>query len=209
MSTETKIFIGIIGATVLLAAGAAFFLGGKSDTIGTVTKPVAANVLVRPDSWATGSATAKVILVEFSDFECPACGAAEPTVEQLIAKYGDRVRFVYRHFPLSQHLLAKPAAQAAEAAGMQGKFWEYHSLLFAHQPDFQPDRLIGYAKDLGLDTDKFKQDMNSDAVAQRVLVDQTDGNKARVDVTPTFFLDGVKFSGSVSDLDAAINGRLK
>lgn len=209
MSTETKIFVGIIGATLLLVAGAALFLGGKSDTDGTTAAKVSSSVLVHEDSWATGSATPKVTLVEFSDFECPACGAAEPTMEQLIGKYSDRVRFVYRHFPLPQHSLAMPAARAAEAAGIQGKFWEYHNVLFAHQPDFQPDQLMAYAKDLGLDTAKFQKDMGSDAVAQRILVDQTDGNKARVDATPTFFLDGVKFAGSYSGLDSAINGRLK
>lgn len=209
MSTETKIFLGIIGATMLLVAGAAIFLGGKSDTSSAKPTPVAANILVRSDSWATGSATAKVTVVEFSDFECPACGAAEPTVEQLIAKYSDRVRFVYRHFPLSQHPLARPAAQAAEAAGVQGKFWDYHNALFAHQPDFQPDQLVSYAKDLGLDISKFKQDMNSDAAAQRVLNDQSDGNSAGVDATPTFFINGAKYVGNFSGLDSAINGRLK
>jgi protein-disulfide isomerase len=116
------IIAGLIALIIFGGSGTPDYSGGK-----TTVPPIA-------EEWVRGSATSTTILVEYSDFQCPACKAYEPLVEQMVAKYGDRVAFVYREFPLYQiHVNADAAARAAEAAGKQGKFWEMHDLLFANQ----------------------------------------------------------------------------
>ena len=202
-STETKIFIGIIGATILLVAGAALLLG--KDTVIDTTN------LVRNNSHSIGPADAKVTIVEFSDFECPACKAAQPALEQTLKDYSDKVRFVYREFPLPSHEFGFIAAQAAEAAGLQGKFWEMHDKLFQISPNLSRDQLIGAAKDLGLNMDQFTKDFDSEAVRQRILDDQADGKKANLEATPTFFINGTKFTGglTVNQFKQEIDSRLK
>lgn len=216
MSNETKIFIGVIGGTLLLIFGLAFALGGKSPaTSPTGSAVVDEKLLVKSDSWKSGSDSAKVTVVEFSDFQCPACKAAQPTVQSLLTKYGNNLRFVYRHFPLPSHEFGFSAAEAAEAAGLQGKpalpagrFWEMHDKLFDISPDLGKDKLVQAAKDLGLNIDKFNKDMDSDSIRQKVLNDQTDGNTLGVNATPTFFVNGTKLVGA-ADLDKEISSRLQ
>ncbi len=211
MTNDVKIFIGIIGSTLLLVFGASFFLGRGNSGVTQNDRGqqvVANDILVHGDSWSVGSPSAKVTLVEFSDFQCPACKASQPELTGIINKYSRNLRFVYRHFPLPSHSYAVDAAIAAEAAGKQGKFWEMHDKLFDNQPDFQKDSLIGYAKDLGLDVNKFTTDLDSSELRQRVLADQSDGNKAGVNATPTFFVNGVKYVG-ISGVDSAIASDLK
>ncbi len=210
MNSEIKLAIGIIAATFLIVLGATLFSGGGSQPPATPDQPVAAEVLVRSDSHTLGPQDAKVTVVEFSDFECPACKEAEPTVEQILAKYKDKIRFVYRHFPLPQHTDAFAAAEAAEAAALQGKFWEMHNLLFEKSPALSMDDLKTYAKDLGLNTEKFNKDLDSDAVRQRVLADQADGNKAGISATPTFFINGTRFTGglTLNEFSKEIDSRL-
>ncbi|MEK7166597.1 MAG: thioredoxin domain-containing protein, partial [Patescibacteria group bacterium] len=123
LTSETKFFIGVIIVTVAILGSAIYFFSRPPKT-------VSSDVLIPQEVWATGSATPKITLVEFSDFECPACGAAYPVVKKVTETYKDDLRFVFRHFPLAQHKNARFAAQAAEAAGAQGKFWEMHDLLF-------------------------------------------------------------------------------
>lgn len=120
------------------------------------------------------------------------------------------MKFYYRHFPLVQHEFGVDAAIAAEAAGKQGveNFWKMHDKLFDNQPEFRKEKLIGFAKDLGLDVEKFTKDLDVDQTRQRVLDDQADGNKAGVNSTPTFFVDGVKVGG-YSSLESEISSRLK
>lgn len=211
MTNDIKIFLGILGGTLLLIFGAAFLLGkGDNNSVknsGGQTI-VGSDVLVKNDSWSIGTPSAKVTLVEFSDFECPACKASQPQLKSILAKYQDKIRFVYRHFSLPVHPYAVDAAVAAEAAGRQGKFWEMHDKLFDNQPDFQKDQLIGLAKDLGLDVNKFTADLDSSDLRQKVLSDQADGKRASVDATPTFFVNGIKYIG-VSDLDSVISTVLK
>lgn len=210
ISTETKVFGAIIGATVILVVGAALTMGGKGSE-GPVTlggQTVSQDILVRSDSWSEGTSSAKVTLVEFSDFQCPACKAAEPGVESLRSKYRDQIRFVYRHFPLPAHQFAIDAGVAAEAAGKQGKFWEMHNKLFDISPDLTRENIISGAKDLGLNVDEFTKDLDSDVLRQRVLADQSDGNKANVDATPTFFINGTRFVG-LDGVEAAIASDLK
>lgn len=213
MSNEKKFVVGVVVGSVALLLGAVFLLGGSGSS-GSVLggkAAVAPEILVRSDSWAQGPAETPVTVVEFSDFQCPACKAAEPTIKTVIAKYSDKIRFVYRHFPLSSHQYAFPAAQAAEAAGKQGKFWEMHDLLFAKQPEFQTDKLKNYAQSLGLDMERFNRDFDSDEIRQKILNDQSDGNKANVTATPTFFINGTKFTGvlTVAEFEKEIEERLK
>ena len=144
-----------------------------------------------------GSADAAVTLVEYGDFQCPSCGAAHPIVQQVREALGDRLRFVYRHFPLSQmHEYAFGAAEAAEAAGAQGKFWEMHDMLFENQEALSEQDLLSYAADLGLDVDRFASDLNDGTFDEKVRHDFMGGVKSGVNGTPTFFINGVRHDGS-------------
>ncbi len=200
MSNDVKIFGAMIIATVVLIVGAVFFLGRNADN--QPTQAIQATIipkkdLIKDESWSIGSPSAKVTVVEFGDFQCPSCKAEEPVIKELIKHYGDNIYFVYRHFPLVQvHQYALDSADAAEAAGMQGKFWEYHDKLYEISPDLQKENLLKAAKSIGLDEEKFVSDSGGDAVRQKVLNDIADGNKFGVNGTPTFFINGKKMEFS-------------
>ena len=143
-----------------------------------------------------GPATAPVTLVEYGDYECPYCGAAHASVEQVRQVMGNDLRFVFRHFPLSQiHPHAYQAAEAAEAAGAQGRFWEMHHLLFAHQDRLGLRDLIGYAGALGLDLERYVTDVRGHAHADRLREDFLSGVRSGVNGTPTFFANGIRHDG--------------
>jgi protein-disulfide isomerase len=147
-----------------------------------------------------GPADAWVTVVEFSDFECPFCGREAPVLSQLLGAYPADLRLVYKHFPLSQHPDAVPAAVAAECAGDQGKFWEMHDLLFAHQTALGDQDLVGYASQLGLDSalwDTCRTAPGSAAVA-RVQADQALGNSIGIAATPTLVANGAVYPGAYS-----------
>jgi protein-disulfide isomerase len=136
---------------------------------------------------------ALVTLVEYGDFECPFCGQAEPVVRELIREYGE-LRFVFRHLPLTDvHPRAQQAAEAAEAAALQGKFWEMHDTLMDHQGALTLRDLVGYARELGLDTDRFIADLRAHAGAGRVAEDVESADLATVSGTPTFFINGKRY----------------
>jgi protein-disulfide isomerase len=137
-----------------------------------------------------GVASAAVTLVEFTDFQCPSCAKAQPALERLVAEYGDRVRLVVRDYPLTQHADAEKAAEAAEAAREQGKYWEYTALLFQNQSALQTDKLKEYATRVGLDRAKFDAALDSGRFAESVHRDLHDGDRAGVAGTPTIFLNG-------------------
>ncbi len=140
-----------------------------------------------------GSPTARVKVEEFSDFECPACKAAEPTAQDVIKTFGDQIYFNYRHFPLvTVHLQAFTAALAAECANDQGKFWQYHDSLFQHQPALSKADLKTYAAALQLNTDSFNACLDSRAKQGVVRADMAEGDKRGVNATPTFFVNGSK-----------------
>jgi protein-disulfide isomerase len=146
-----------------------------------------------------GPATAAVTLVEYGDYECPYCQAAVPIVGDLQRLLGDQLRFVFRHFPLARlHPHAQRAAEAAEAAGAQGKFYEMHLSLFEHQDALEDDHLSAYAADLDLDIAGFRRDLDAHAHAGRVREDVQSGLDSGVTGTPTFYLDGLRFDGLVS-----------
>jgi Na+/H+ antiporter NhaA len=139
---------------------------------------------------------ALVTLVEYGDFECPYCGQAEPAVRGLIREFGE-LRFVFRHLPLTEvHPHAQLAAEAAEAADVQGAFWEMHDMLMDHQGALTTRDLIGYAAGIGLDTDKFAADLRKHAGAYRVAEDVDSADLATVSGTPTFFINGIRYYGA-------------
>lgn len=189
MSAETKIFLGIIAATVLLLGGAMFFFArqNEQETVGYTREQ-----LVSDYNYTYGNASASAYLVEFSDFQCPACAAYEPIVEQIREQYKDKLQFVYRHYPLPQHPFAEKAALAAEAAGKQGKFWEMHDQLFVKQDALSDETINEIAKSLGLNEEAFKKDLEDSDLKQRVANDKSAGNGLGVNSTPSFFLNGKK-----------------
>ena len=144
-----------------------------------------------------GPPTAPVTLVEYGDYECPYCGAAYPIVEEVKRRLGDRLRFVFRNFPLgNMHPHAEHAAEAAEAAGAQGKFWEMHDELYEHQRALDDEHLEGYAGAVGLDVERFDRDMEGQVYAGRVREDFMSGVRSGVNGTPTFFINGRRHDGS-------------
>jgi protein-disulfide isomerase len=142
-----------------------------------------------------GPATATVTLLEYGDYECPFCAAAAPAIKQVQQQVGDLL-FAYRHFPLTQiHPHAFQAAEAAEAAGAQGSFWEIHDLLFTHQDALELQDLFVYARALGLDLERFATDLASNTHAGRVREDFMSGIRSGVNGTPTFFNNDVRYNG--------------
>jgi protein-disulfide isomerase len=144
-----------------------------------------------------GAETAPVTLVEYGDFECPYCGAAYLIVKKIQEVMGDQLRFVFRHFPLTQaHPHAESAAEAAEAAGVQGRVWEMHDLLFENQHALDPLHLVGYAEELGLDTERFVRELEDGIYSVRVREDFMSGVRSGVNGTPAFFINDIRYDGS-------------
>jgi protein-disulfide isomerase len=168
-----------------------------------------------------GKADSKVMLIEYGDYQCPGCGAAYPTLKALSEKYKDQLAFVFRNFPLtSLHPNARAAAAAAEAAGLQGKYWEMHNKLYETQSDWQnltgnarSDFFAGYAADFGLNVDTFKTDLGGINVNQKISYDQAVGKKANVNSTPTLYLNGKAVTQDTwndqAKFDTLIAGELK
>ncbi len=154
-----------------------------------------------------GNKNSKVIMVEYGDFQCPGCEAAYPTLKSISEKYQGQIAFVFRNFPLTdKHPNAKAAAAAAEAASLQGKYWEMHNKLYDQQSNWEnldttqrTAAFVRYAQDLGINIDTFKKDLGSDAVNQKITFDQALGRKASVDATPTIMLNGKKVDEYVKD----------
>ncbi|UUV35875.1 DsbA family protein [Amycolatopsis roodepoortensis] len=208
MTPNTKASLTVAAVVVVVAA--ALILLTRPDRPAEVTQagpegaaPTApASVLVRPDSHRLSTAAdGKVTVVEFLDLECEACGAAFPGVEKLRAEYGDKVTFVMRYFPIASHRNAELAARAVEAAGQQGKLEPMYRLMYVNQPQWgdqdvsHRDTFLGYARQLGLDMPAFETALDAQATIDRVMADQADGTTVGVEGTPTFFINGVKFTG--------------
>lgn len=143
-----------------------------------------------------GNANAPVTLEEFADFQCPSCGAYYPELKKIESEFGDRLRVIFRERPLiPPHEHALIAAQAAEAAGLQGRFWEMHDKLYENQKTWSEARdlvpiLVDYSKQIGLDTDRFMKDLNGEDVAKRIFQDGKRAHALNVNGTPTFFVNG-------------------
>lgn len=158
-------------------------------------------VLVLPVSSARdhirGPMTAPVTLVEYGDYECSYCGAAHGTVNAIQTHVGNRLRFVFRHFPLTTvHPHARQAAEAAEAAGAQRKFWAMHETLFENQDKLSETWLIAYARTVGLNLEAFKRDLAQQVHAPKIREDFLSGVRSGVNGTPTFYINGVRHDGS-------------
>lgn len=168
-------------------------------------------VEVATDGPSRGGANAAVTIVEFSDFQCPACIQAEPAVKEVLAAYGDKVKFVYKDFPLDFHPLAQKAAEAAQCAGAQGKYWDMHGKLFASQgKGLEVPALKGHAKEIGLDTAKFDACLDKGEMAAAVQDHMKDGLEAGVKATPSFFINGRLYEGMLptEELKRVIDGEL-
>ena len=152
---------------------------------------------------AQGLATAVTTLVEYGDYHDPQCAAAQRWIEALQARMGGRLRLVFRHFPVSR--LSPHAAEAAEAAGRQSRFWGMHDMLFEHQSALGNGHLVEYARDLGLDMSQFLRDMTGRVSAERVWLDLASGRRSGVQDTPTFFVNGARQSGSWKEALASVS----
>ena len=187
----------IIG--LLVVAGGLIWLSSmlRTASIPTAEESLAALALVADDH-KKGAEAGKVVLVEYLDFECEACGAFYPVVKQLEKEFGDRVTFVARYFPLQGHKNGMTAALAAEAAGRQGKFWEMHDLMYERQKDWgekqvaTPQVFEAYAEELGLNMEQFKTDVASASVKERVERNLNQAIELKLEGTPSFFLQGKK-----------------
>jgi protein-disulfide isomerase len=156
-----------------------------------------------------GPADAPVTLVEYGDYECPYCGGAYPIIKEVQARMGDRLRFVFRNFPITtSHPHAEQAAEAAEAAGAQGRFWEMHDLLFENQKRLRDEDLRAYAERIGLDLERFDKELSEHVHAPRVREDFMSGVRSGVNGTPTFFINDVRHDDGydVDTLLAALGG---
>jgi len=215
MSNEVKIIAGISVVTLVLVVGAAFLFGGNSSTASQNAKPISnTNALVHPDSHEVNNHS-KVTLVEFGDFQCPACGAEYPIISQLLQNYGTKINFVFRNFPLPQHQNAQQAAEVAEAAGAQGKFFEMYNMLYTNQSSWGETNNASkyfeqYAKALRLDMNKFDSDVKSNKYQAKIQKDVNDGYAVGVNATPTFYLNGVAIQGGLpyNDFKAKIDDAL-
>lgn len=202
---KKQIIILVSIAVVVLGGAILLFMNGNGVPPAEVGKPVDSKKLLRDSSHATGKLDAKVVVVEFGDFQCPACAAADPAIKQLVAENKDNPNFTYvfRNFPLNIHPNAKISAQAAEAAGEQGKFFEMQHMLYEKQNEWATslnplDKFVGYAQSLGLDTTKFKEAVSGNKFSSVIEADTQDGNELGVNSTPTFYVNGEKFTFKAS-----------
>jgi protein-disulfide isomerase len=170
----------------------------SQSTISRLTLPVGARDHIQ------GPESAPVTLVEYGDYQCPYCGQAYPIVKSVQRRLGDRLRFVFRNFPLSEmHPLALGAAEAAEAAGAQGKFWEMHDRLFENQRALDTPHLIQSARQLGLDVSQFETALAEHTFERRVHEDFLSGARSGVNGTPTFYINGRRHDASY-DLETLV-----
>lgn len=196
MNKKTIIAFLVVAVTIALGILIAFTGSSKEEVSrGSETKTESVK---REDAFYKGNKGAKVEIVEFSDFQCPACKMSAPVVKEVVKFYGDKIVFYYRHFPLPQHKLSKDAALASEAAGLQGKFWEMADLIFENQSSLTNTSFNEFAKLLGLDMAKFESDVRSEDTKKRVEEDLSDAKILGVNSTPTFYINGEKIEGGLT-----------
>lgn len=201
-------FLSSVGLIIVLLFGYYFYAMSSSPSEGTTEE-----IVITQTDHVRGAKDGKVTLVEFGDFQCPACGAYEPIVRQVLADNKDTLKVVFRHFPLVQiHRNALLAAKASEAASVQGKFWEMHDILFDKQDEWgnamnARDFILTYATTIGLDTKKFLADLDSKTIEEKIIAEMREGARLEIQGTPTFFLNGKKLE-NVGDL-ASFNKAIK
>lgn len=212
---KTSWLIAILVVVVVAVLGIAIIwkrpiAGGETGSVRVISE----------NDRVEGDRNTGIVLIEYSDFQCPACAAYFPVLKLLRRELGGKIAFVYRHFPLSQHKNADLAARAAEAAGRQEKFWEMHDMIFEYQTEWAEQGngrsiFIGYADALGLDRARFIADLDSKDIRDKVANDFAGGLGAGVNSTPTFFLNGKKIKNPQTHdefkniITAAGNGAVK
>lgn len=186
-------WVGIIIGISLVVAGM-IYLVSLQQTPSSNGDLVIDNIITSED-WIKGSRDAKVTLIEYSDFQCPACAYFSPVLNQLSEEFGNDLALVYRHFPLPSHKNAKPMAMIAEAAGKQNKFWEMHEIIFTNQNKWSNSSDVteiglDYAKQIGLDVERFEKDLNSSELKKEINGIINANSKLGISYTPSFFLNG-------------------
>lgn len=152
---------------------------------------------VNEEDHIQGSDSAQITLVEYGDYQCPYCGKAYPIVKKIQETLGDKMRFVFRNFPLTRiHPNALHAAEASEIAAEHGKFWEMHDLLYENQKSLDDENLVDYAESLGIGSEKFAEDLENGKYEEKVRGEFMSGIESGVNATPTFFINGVRFDNS-------------
>ncbi len=215
MDTQKRIIIWFSAVLIVLIAAVGAYQVATGPSVELPKKDGSLSSQVSASDWTKGSVTPKVTFVEYSDFQCPACGAYHPLLEEMYATYKDSISFTYRHFPLPQHPNALPSAYAAEAAGAQGKFWEMADMLFTNQAEWSEVAdtgaiFEGYAQKLGLDITKYQIDIASDTTKAHVEASKKSGTLSALDHTPTFFINGKMIANPQSkeelfaDIEAAL-----
>lgn len=194
MTKHNIILWGSVGALIIASVLGIIFLSGKSEKTSSVNSGEPRQITAA--DWVRGDTAAKVVIIEYSDFQCPACGAYYPVLKRLEKKFGSQIGVAYRHFPLAQiHQNSELAALTAEAAGQQGKFWEMHDLLFENQKTWSTNPVvkeifIGYAKQLQLNENQFANDLGAKDLREKVSSSYKEGVSLGITGTPTFFLNG-------------------
>ena len=191
------LFAGII-LTVILVAGVIVLQKSQALRISSTLK----TNLPESEAKAKGPVDAPIQLIEYSDFECPACRAAIPAVLNLLQAYPEKIHFVFHHFPLRAHRLSPLAHQAAECAAEQNQFWAYHDRLYGEQPNWiklsdPAETFLRFANELGLDLDGFAQCLAEERIKRRILVEKAQGDSLKISSTPTFFLNGERLVGGL------------
>lgn len=203
LTSETKFFLGTIAVTIVLIIAALWMFSRP-------TKPLPRETLAPERISMRGPKDAKHYLVEYSDFQCPACRVFSIEVEKIAQTYKDNLLIVYRHYPLPQHENARPAAFVAQAAGNQGKFWEMGALLFENQEVLSEEKYASFAAQLGLDIAQFTFDRTDKSVMDVITEDQAYGDAIGLRATPTFFFDGIKLElAAPDDLRKQVEEKMK
>ena len=202
----------IFGSVIVLVLGGLIAYSRLSNPSANVSSIDVNNIIVASDQngqiadHTFGKTDGKVVLIEYGDFQCPSCGGAHPQIKTITEEYKDKILFIFRNFPLrAQHPNALAAAAAVEAAGLQGKYWEMHNLVFESQQEWSPlaanertSKFTEYAESIGLDKERFLTDIASTPVSTKISFDQAIGKKINVNSTPTFYLNGKQLSVETS-----------
>ena len=221
--SRTKWIIFIVITLGILVSLVVFSGSSKSDVskVNTDTIQAASSENGNIADHVSGKADSKVILVEYADYQCPGCGTIYPLVKSIAEQYKDQIQFVFRNYPLPElHPNAKVAAGSAEAAGLQGKFWEMHDKIYEKQADWSNLTITergkffeGLATEIGLDINKFNTDLSSPSITEKINFDTALAKKAGVEATPTFYLNGKKLEsadyGTEAKFKEAIDAALK
>lgn len=212
MKSKTIFYLVIAGITILSLIGIGAMASSKNQEKESKRNEIFS---ISDKDWIYAKNDSKVTLIEYLDFQCPACANAYPMVSKIKEEYKDKIQYIVRHYPLSSHPYGFEASQTAEAAGLQGKFWEMHDLLFKNQKNWATAEDVEatfrtYAQELGLDINKFDVDYASQVTLDRIKSDSQNGSTIGVNSTPTFFLNNRKIDnpGNIEEFRRIIDEEL-